>query len=238
MNIKNIFITTGISVLFGMYSIYNLFEYFRVLNDNHIKQIKDLQHKLSHTNKKYNNMKNQNTDLEKKYSDLEKNYTELEKNYADLKQTHNELIQLYNNLSISFTEYVSPKNQDSGNENEDEKDNDNISIIISNNNDNISDIFFNHTNNNNLLTNNVICDELCNLNDDIPRIKMYTSSVNSKINNINFDNECINYDYSASVNEDTSSLCNSDILSIKSRSRSTSITEINWINLTKKFFFG
>ena len=53
MNIKNIFITTGISVLFGVYSIYNLFDYMRSINRSYNKQLLLLQTDLDEINKKY-----------------------------------------------------------------------------------------------------------------------------------------------------------------------------------------
>ena len=53
MNIKNIFITTGISVLFGVYSIYNLFDYMRSINRSCNKQLLLLQTDLDEINKKY-----------------------------------------------------------------------------------------------------------------------------------------------------------------------------------------
>jgi hypothetical protein len=57
------------------------------------------------------------------------------------------------------------------------------------------------------------------------------------INDINIDVEFVeslNLEYKFDNTEDTS-VCNSEK---KSRSRSTSLTEINWIGLTKKMFFG
>ena len=53
MNIKHIFITTGISVLFGVYSIYNLFDYMRSINRSCNKQLLLLQTDLDEINKKY-----------------------------------------------------------------------------------------------------------------------------------------------------------------------------------------
>lgn len=224
MNIKNIFVTTGLSVLFGVYSIYNLFEYFRVLNNNQIKQIKDLQNKLINTNKKYNYIRKQNNDLEQKYNLLEQTYSDLEQNYNKLTVIYKQKKEEIDDLHLKIYKL-------------EEKENDNISIIISSDNDtsNIID------NSKIFGTNNIICDELCDLNNNIPRINMFTGSPNSKNMDDDFF-ETISFknleDHNCSIKTETNSLCNSENDSIKYRSRSTSITEIDWLNLTKKFFFG
>ena len=84
----------------------------------------------------------------------------------------------------------------------------------------------------------IICDEICDLNDNIPRIHMETMT--SNINNEFI--ELSNADYEAfhnmaiSLNKDKNSI-NSE-LNKCSRSRSASLTEINWVGLTQKFLFG
>lgn len=87
MNIKNIFITTGISVLFSVYSIYNILEYLRLLNNHHIKKINSLQHSVNDTNKKYN-------ELQKKYNDLSISYEHINQEF---KLLHIKLIELQEN---------------------------------------------------------------------------------------------------------------------------------------------
>ena len=42
LNFKHIFLTTGISILFGVYSIYNILEYLRITNYYRSKEISDL----------------------------------------------------------------------------------------------------------------------------------------------------------------------------------------------------
>ena len=197
MNIKNLFITTGISVLFGVYSIYNILEYLRILNNHRIKQINSLQHVVSDTNKKYN-------DLQMKHNELQKNYNELLISYENINKE-------VNMLHIKLLELQENKI-------------DEIEI----------DINTNHTSS--ASTPSFICDELCYFNSKIPRLHMET------MNSINVDDidvefvESLNLEYDN--NTEVSSLCGSEKSSIKSRSRTTSITEINWGGLTKKFLFG
>jgi len=200
MNIKNIFITTGISVLFGVYSIYNILEYLRVLNNQRLKQINSLQQLVSDTNKKY-------SDLQVKYVELQKNHHELSVSYEKI----NIEIHL---LNIKINELQENKT---------------IDINLTTLQDNISDKMSD--------TINLVCDELCDLNTEIPRIHMETmNSINDDIDDEFV--ESLSLDYDCSEAGEVSSLGNSEKGSIKSRSRSTSVTEINWTNLTKKFLFG
>lgn len=101
MNIKNIFITTGISVLFGVYSIYNIFEYLRVLNNHQVKQINSLQNLLNETNKKYN--------------DLQVKYVLLQKNYDKLAVSHEENNNQANLLNIQIIKLQEDKTIDTNN---------------------------------------------------------------------------------------------------------------------------
>lgn len=206
MNFKNIFFTTGISVLFGVYSIYNILEYLRVLNNHRVKQINSLQHLQNDTKKKYN-------DLQLKFNQLQKNHDELTINYEKINKEIHQLhikineLQEKKTIDIDFTSL---------------QDANNISNEISNN------TIYNH---------NIICDELCDLNSSIPRIHMETmNSINDDIDEEFVESLSLDYDYSDTG--DVSSLGNSEKGSIKSRSRSSSVTEINWTNLTKKFIFG
>jgi hypothetical protein len=196
MNIKNLFITTGISVLFGVYSIYNILEYLRILNNHRIKQINSLQHVVSDTNKKYN-------DLQIKHIELQKNYNELLISYENINKE-------VNMLHIKVLELQENK---------------------------IDEIDINTNNTSSESTPSFICDELCHFNSEIPRLHMET------MNSINVDDidvefvESLNLEYDYN-NTEVSSLCGSEKSSIKTRSRSTSITEINWGGLAKKFLFG
>jgi hypothetical protein len=141
MNIKNLFITTGISVLFGVYSIYNILEYLRILNNHRVKQINNLQHLVNETNTKYKN-------LQMKYHELSSNYEEINKEI--------------NLLNIKIAELQENKMKDTAT---------NI------------DIYTNNSSYPENLTLNIICDELCNLNNEIPRVHMETMN---SINDISY----------------------------------------------------
>jgi hypothetical protein len=202
MNIKNIFITTGISVLFGVYSIYNILEYLRILNSYRVKQINNLRHLVNDTNTKYK-------DLQMKHDELHKNYNELSTNYEKINKE-------INLLNIKIAELQENKMKDNATD---------------------IDIYTNNISYPEIPTPNIICDELCNLNNEIPRVHMET--MNAVVDDIDEEFiESLYLDYESGVNSELSSLCNSEKNSIKSRSRSTSVTEINWGNLTKKFLFG
>lgn len=202
MNIKNIFITTGISVLFGVYSIYNILEYLRILNNHRVKQINSLRHLVNDTNTKYK-------DLQMKHDELHKNYNELSANYDKINKE-------INLLNIKIAELQENKMKDNATD---------------------IDIYTNNISYPENPTPNIICDELCNLNNEIPRVHMET--MNAIVDDIDEEFiESLYLDYESGVNSELSSLCNSEKNSIKSRSRSTSITEINWGSLTKKFLFG
>jgi hypothetical protein len=63
------------------------------------------------------------------------------------------------------------------------------------------------------------------------------------MNSINYDIydefvESLSLEYYCSEAGEVSSLGNSEKCSIKSRTRSTSVKDINWSYLTKKFIFG
>lgn len=205
MNIKNIFITTGISVLFGVYSIYNILEYLRVLNNHRVKQINSLQHLVNDTNTKYK-------DLQMKHDELQKNYNELSTNYEKINKE-------INLLNIKIIELQENKMKD----------------IAATTTD--IDIYTNNSSYHENPTPNIICDELCNLNNEIPRVHMET--MNAIVHDIDEEFvESLYLDYESGVNSELSSLCNSEKGSSRSRSRSTSVTEINWGTLTKKFLFG
>lgn len=229
MNIKSIFITTGISFLFGVYSIYNLLEYLRVLNNDCVKQITSMQHLVNETNKKYNELRIKYSELKKNYNDLSIDNQQINSKIASL---NHKIIELQWNKPIDITIGC-------------------ISNVTSSN-----DLFKE--------TNNIVCDELCNLNNEIPKIHMETmngieimngkeikhSEVNVLLNDI--DEEFIEslsfislHDYDCNESRELTpnnsklvSSCNSEKSSVKARSRSTSITEINWSELTKNFFFG
>ena len=204
VNMKHIFITTGISVLFGVYSIYNIFEYIRLIHNNRTKRILDLTEFL------FNNINDKYENLQSKYEDMKNEFI---KSQEDTK------------LLVSIIEKLQILQNKVGTSEEENFKSETVSIIDTN--ESIIDT-----------NESIICDEICDLNDNIPRIHMETMT--SNINNEFI--ELSNADYEAfhnmaiSLNKDKNSI-NSE-LNKCSRSRSASLTEINWVGLTQKFLFG
>ena len=84
MNIKNIFITTGISLLFGVYSISNILEYLHILNnkrENKIKHLKCLVYEKQ-------------DELQKKYNELSINYNRINE---EINILNNKIMELKDN---------------------------------------------------------------------------------------------------------------------------------------------
>jgi len=204
MNIKNIFVTTGISVLFGVYSIYNILEYLRLLNNERVKQIKNLQILGQETNKKYSELQIQYLELQKKYTELSIYCNKMKE---DITILNDKIIQLQDKKN----DYI--KNNDIKNYTSSDYLTSLISLPI--------DIES---------SGNTVCDELCNFNSDIPRIHMETMNINYE----NVDSEFIDL---LSLDNEIEQI-NKNKNDLFSRSRSTSVTEINWTTLTKKFLFG
>lgn len=214
MNLKNIFITTGLSILFGVYSIYNIIEYLKFMEKHRNKQINSLQDIINDTNKRYVDLNSKYIILQQKYDNLSVNY---DKTNQEIVILNLKIIQLRNNnyeqenvnmdMDMSEIGQVSPVN----------------TIIGSDDS-------------------SIICDELCDMNNSIPRIHMETMSSmhDSSIDPEFMESLYLDYtnDQLNSNNTNLSSSCNSEKNSVRSRSRSTSVTDINWTGLTKKFFFG
>ena len=205
MNIRHIFITTGISVLFGVYSIYHIIEYLKIMHNTRTKEISDLKTYINDINTKYIN-------LHSKYDILENEIIKTNNEVSKLQLQISELHNLSNNIENIIEQDIP-------------------SEIVS-----IMDT-----------DESIICDEKCDLNVDIPRLHLET--MNS--NNADIDPEfmesfsSVEYDHFQNTYINTNNLegsihsISSYHNSIKtSRSRSGSLTDINWTGLTKKFLFG
>jgi len=212
MNIRHIFITTGISVLFGVYSIYNIIEYLQNIHYNRSKEISDL--KLC-----MNDIKTKYTNLQSNYDNLKDEIIKTNDEVSKLQLQISELHSLSNNVENSVEQDVQSEI---------------VSMVETDE--------------------SIICDEKCDLNIDIPRLHLETMNSN---NNNDIDPEFIesfssviydhfpNIDINTDINTNNlegsihsiSSYTNTN--SVKtSRSRSGSVTDINWTGLTKKFLFG
>ena len=56
MSIKNVFITSGMTFLFGVYSLYNILDYINNIDLIYNQKLLDLQRKLDETDEHYNNL--------------------------------------------------------------------------------------------------------------------------------------------------------------------------------------
>jgi len=207
INIKGLFFTTSISFLFGVYSIYSILEYLRVLNNYRVKNV----------NRAYQ----EEYSYQKKFIDINKKYIILQKDYDELKINFDQLKEELHLLTISFNEL---------------KDDKITTIELAE--DKIIELSINQ--NQNLINEKIICDENCNLEDKNIRSYRDTSLTNKFIlnNNKNIDKE---FEESLSLeyeNNELDSLNNFGHSSKLTRSRSSSISDINWGSLTKKLLFG
>ena len=212
INIKTIYITTGISMLFGVYSIYNILEYLRILNNYRIKKINSLQHLVDATNKKYNELYQKHLKLQQEYINILDNYERV-----------NQEIKILSMKIIYLEDELSPK----------------ILLPVSPNTSPVSIIDDEHKS---------IHNELSGLNDNIQLHIDTTLILDNSDSDVDVEFiESLSLEYSCDkTNNDTSikepMLCNLDKELEQShdntRIRSISITEINWLTLTKKLFFG
>ena len=83
MSIKNVFITSGMTFLFGVYSLYNILDYLNNIDMIYNHKLLDLQRKLDETDEHYNNLyvdfikiKNEVDFLSSKIVIMEKKLTE------------------------------------------------------------------------------------------------------------------------------------------------------------------
>jgi hypothetical protein len=101
LNIKNLFITTGLSMLFGVYSIYAFIEYLKLLDkiNKHYKlEFDNINRVINVINADHNNLSLKYNIIETKYNELNAKYDDLYVKNAELISQYNELIQTHNNL--------------------------------------------------------------------------------------------------------------------------------------------
>lgn len=224
MNIKTLFISTSLSLLFGAYSIYSLMVYLEKTEKHYKDEIQTLKKTITIINKKYD-------ETNKKYSAL---LVELEKT----KSTINVLSENITNLEANKIEIQNCAKPDSSLE-------DLMEDIIDN-----SKIICNAIISNPIITNAITDLPKLNAvllspqqltNDDAKNgvkdeLKIMDEIINEIINDISKnlvieehgDHEFEILDTSISTNEHI----------VKSRARGTSVTDINWVAATKKFIFG
>ena len=212
MNIKNIFITTSISVLFGVYSIYNMLEYINNIEVYYSNKLEELQIRLDESNIKYEN-------IDLKYKRVNKELLDLYNRVKELEEK-NEVIDTIFNSNNNFDNfdntYVSDNNL--------LKDQpicdaqcDFQSALPKLRKETMSSIDILHSifeieqKQNEFL--DMSCVEVVN---DINKNSLILTPCSSRRN----------------------SFSNTEKAPVSSRQRSISVTDLNWAGLTKKFLFG
>ena len=215
MNIKNIVISTGMTLLFGVYSIYNILGYLNNMNCLYNYKLLEIQKNLDETYKKCINLQIDFVKIKEELKILSNKYFTIENRLTDHPQFY---------FSPNYDYYESSEQDKKSNE--------------------------------------PICDEKCDLNSSmsIPKVKLETMNSiiennfedNNIINNLNevfdekLDYDCVEILNITDINilnvspcsSKKNSLTNSEKNSSSIRSRSSSISDINWSGLTKKILFG
>lgn len=248
LNIKNIFITTGISILFGVYSIYNILEYLRITNYYRLREINNLYKLIHQTNKKYIALNDEYNQLYQKYNDL---VTEVGHSKKEIIELNIKIIEIEN-----FNDYIFNLINSESNQNINEK-----TVIDFNSNiqENTEFGIEGNTSINNTTLKNDIYDKLRKLNIHLPKLPR-SETITS-----NFDpivKQKFNYNHNLLINTDSNSdldlnsdsndfdyhyvdnkLITDEIIcsanNSRTSSRCSSLTNDNDINETpKRLFFG
>jgi hypothetical protein len=243
LNIKHIFLTTGISILFGVYSIYNILEYLRITNYYRSKEISDLYKIIYQTNRKY-------VDLNNKYNQLQEKYEEL---VVDFRNSKEEIINLnIKNIEIeNFNDYIfNLINSETTNNNYNVIIDENIDENVDeNNNENIDETINKLIENPDVLNNN---NNIYKLNihfPKLPRSETITPNFNSFVKQNYIVNSNSDLDLNSDVNSDLNVECDyhyvdesivlyGDHNSNGDSSICSSITNDNELEISKKYFFG
>lgn len=214
MSIKNVFITSGMTFLFGVYSLYNILDYINNIDLIYNQKLLDLQRKLDETDKHYNNLyvdfikiKNEVDFLSSKIVIIEKKLTERP---------------LYC-FSPNFDYYESSEDDKKSNESNESKNT--IRITSENNNLESNIILLIETVDKNIDDKNVD-------GEDVNKITEYdcVDMVNiADINTIQVS------DCSSRKNSLTNSKFKKDPLY---KSKSAYLSDVNWTGLMKTFLLG
>jgi hypothetical protein len=214
MSIKNVFITSGMTFLFGVYSLYNILDYINNIDLIYNQKLLDLQRKLDETDKHYNNLyvdfikiKNEVDFLSSKIVIIEKKLTERP---------------LYC-FSPNFDYYESSEDDKKSNESNESKNT--IRITSENNNLESNIILLIETVDKNVDDKNVD-------DEDVNKITEYdcVDMVNiADINTIQVS------DCSSRKNSLTNSKFKKDPLY---KSKSAYLSDVNWTGLMKTFLLG
>lgn len=220
INIKNIFLTTGISIVFGVYSIYNIVNYIHHIEIKHHSQVQQLNQIIDETYKRYENIKNE-------YLKLKGEVIYLTDKITSLEDEINEKV-----IVNKHKDYISSSDCDT-NENI-------ICDILCKFNPN-GPIIPNQESSNSLNTifsqfSDETIENTINSDSKIDYLFNSSDTIN-KINEIFSSND--NLEIITPPPSKNSSFCESDSIDTnKTRNRSVSVSDVNWINITKKFIFG
>ncbi len=224
MNIKNIFLTTGISIFFGMYSIYNIVHYIQRIEMKHHSQVEQLNKIIDDSYKHYENIKNEYLKMRDEIVYLTNKIKVLE----------NEIKEKENNM-VNESEYVSSSDYETNSEriicdtlcafNPD------APVIPTQESSNSLNTIFSQ------LSDETI-ENTINSDSKIDYLFNSAETVN-KINKIfNSDD---NLEIITPPPSKSSSFCDTESVGTgitRTRSRSISVNEVNWIDITKRFIFG
>jgi hypothetical protein len=233
MSIKNVFITSGMTFLFGVYSLYNILDYLNNIDRIYNHKLLDLQRKLVETDKHYNNLyfdfikiKNEIDFLSGKIVIIEKKLTERP---------------LYC-FSPNFDYCESSEDDKKSNESKNT-----IRITSENNNLEPNNVLLNE-NVDEIVNKNV--DEMVNKNIDENVNKNIDENVDEMVNKIT-EYDCVEIVNIADINTIQVSDCSSRKNSLTNsnsnlnlekeplyKSRSASISDVNWSGLMKTFLLG
>jgi hypothetical protein len=227
MNIKNIFVTTSISIVFGVYSLYNIVHYIQRLEIKHHNHVDRLNKIIDETYQKYENIKNEYLKMKEEIVSLNNKILTLE---AEMKYRMSNDKEFESSYISSNTESL--RLSDITDINDIVCDSlCNLSpdypSIPSRSSSNSLDSIFSGKN----------VDGSTYLVSEEKNEYLFTSA-----ESITRLNEIFN-DFKQEHNIDTpppsknSSFCGSETASI-GRKRSLSVNQVNWIDITKKFIFG
>ena len=232
MNFKTLIISTSLSVFFGIYSIYGLMLYLEKLYESekyYKSEIDTLKKAIININNKYD-------ETNKKYNETNKKYNETNKKYYNLLIDFQKINRDINILSNNITNLETNKIEL-------------INCVSSSMYDtSLEDIMEDITDKNNVICNakletpkiNIGLINLINHNNeeltkDVEELRKVKENVPIIVKNDNMYNIVLENDNGFEILENAHS--NNEHI-IKSRSRGTSISEINWAEVTKKFIFG
>jgi hypothetical protein len=237
MSIKNVFITSGMTFLFGVYSLYNILDYLNNIDRIYIHKLLDLQRKLDETDKHYNNL----------YVDFIKIKNEVEFLSSQIVIIEKKLTErpLYC-FSPNFDYYESSEDDKNSNESKNT-----IRITSENNNSESNIILLIETVDKNIDDKNIDDKNIDDKNIDDKNIDDKNIDKNIDDKNVD-DNKIMEYDCVEMVNiADINTIQVSDCSSRKNsltnskfkkeplyKSKSAYLSDVNWTGLMKTFLLG